>query len=134
MIQIRILKQESDYSTLVSWWKGHGWPAIPAHVLPALGAMAEDDGIPVAAGFLYMDNSSPVCMLEWLVTRPDARPLSAMKAITAIVEFLKLQAIGFDYTVMLGATKTRSIGVVLSKAGFVLTDESVQHYLCVLQT
>ena len=133
MIQIRLVNRGTDYPMLCEWWKGHGWPALPIHVLPKLGAVATDEGVEVAAAFLYMDNSSPVCMLEWFVTSPTARPLSAMKGVTALVEFMMEQALAFDYTVMMGATKTRSIGAVLGKAGFIKSDEGVTHFVRILK-
>jgi hypothetical protein len=124
---LKMFELETDYGTVESWWIGHGWPAVPRGVLPRLGVMALFEGSPVACGWLYMDNSIGVSMLEWMVSNPSANPRHVLKGIKAIVEFLKDQAREMNYTVMLTTCKQESLAKVYEKTGFRKTDSEMIH-------
>jgi len=120
---------EIDYPIVKDWWVGHGWNAVPLAVLPKLGVMAILDGKPIASGWLYMDNSVGVCMLEWMVANPAASGKSVYRSIKAIVEFLKKQAKEMDYAVMLTTCKQQSLAKVYEKSGFLRTDSEMIHFI-----
>lgn len=124
---LKIFNAEADYPMVSEWWIAHGWNAVPVGVLPKLGIIAEMDGGPVAAGWLYMDNSIGVSMLEWMVSNPEAKPKSVYRSIKAIAEFLKGQAKEFGYSVMLTTCKQESLARVYEKAGFQRTDTEMIH-------
>jgi hypothetical protein len=124
---LKIFDPDADYPTVQQWWIDHGWNAVPLAVLPKLGVMAEMDGTPVAAGWLYMDNSIGVSMLEWMVANPDAKPKAVYKSIKTIVEFLKTRAKDMGYSVMLTTCKQESLARVYEKTGFQRTDSEMIH-------
>ena len=129
---LRLFEPEADYALVSAWWIAHGWNAVPVGVLPKLGIIAEMDGMPVAAGWLYMDNSSGVSMMEWMVANPDAKPKSVFRSIKSIVEFLKSRAKDMGYTVMLTTCKQESLARVYEKTGFGRTDSEMIHLIQVL--
>jgi len=113
-----------------TWWEGHGWSAIPQAILPRLGALAVgDDSTPLAAAWLYMDNSVGVAMLEWLVSNPEAPPRQVLRALRAVVDFLKAEAEALDYGVVLATCRQASLSAVLCKEGFQVTDSGVIHHI-----
>jgi hypothetical protein len=124
---LKMFDPETDYAIVKEWWVGHGWNAVPISVLPKLGIVANLDGGPVAAGWLYMDNSIGVSMMEWVVSNPGAKPKSVYRSIKAIVEFLKGQAKSFGYSVMLTTCKQESLARVYEKTGFQRTDTEMIH-------
>jgi hypothetical protein len=126
---LKIFNAEIDYPIVSQWWINHGWSAVPLGVLPKLGIVAELGGEPVAAGWLYMDNSIGVSMLEWVVANPEAKPRSVYKSIKAIVEFLKGQAMAFGYAVMLTTCKQESLARIYEKTGFHRTDSEMIHFV-----
>lgn len=143
MIQLRIIDREKDLPTLhprfLYWWKGHGWEGIPASVLPRLGILAEDhheepgkEPTPLAAGWIYMDNSIGVSMLEWLVTDPDAKPLQTAKAIKALIPFARQEAKALGYGVMLAAVRQPALIRLLESLEFETTDSGVTHLISTL--
>lgn len=121
---LRIVTPE-DYPMLESWWKGHDWPAVPQKILPRLGVVYGD----TAAGWLYLDNSVGVAMMEWLVTNPAARPLVAVRALSGVVQFLKSEAKRMDYSVILTTCRQPALARLLERNGFVTTDTGMTHLL-----
>jgi hypothetical protein len=121
--------EKSDYPMVSEWWNAHGWNAVPFGVLPKLGIIAQMDEVPVAAGWLYMDNSVGVSILEWMVANPDAKPKAVYKSIKTIVEFLKTQAKEMNYAVMLTTCKQESLARVYEKTGFQRTDSEMIHLI-----
>jgi hypothetical protein len=84
---------------------------------------------PIASGWLYMDNSVGVSILEWMVANPKANPKAVYRSIKAIVEFLKNQAKEMNYTVMLTTCKQESLAKVYEKNGFLRTDSEMIHLM-----
>lgn len=128
MIQYREYTPE-DYPTLLAWWEGHKWEGVPAAVLPKLGVIVEVDGRPVVAGFLYMDNSVGVSMLEWVVSNPAISGLSIVRGIRALVIFMTDRARELDYGVMLTSCRQPSLARVYEANGFTKTDTGITHLL-----
>lgn len=64
--------QDEDYLDISEWLKDRKWPIPPGKgVLPVTGYIAVDGKNKLAAGYLYVTNSS-VGILDWLVTNPKA--------------------------------------------------------------
>lgn len=134
MIQVRIIDSEADYPVLCEWWKAHGWPEVPAAILPKLGVVAVKEDVRVAAAFLYMDNSVGVSMLEWLVTNPWANGRDALQGIGAVIGFLTERALEMDYGVMLTSCRQPGLARIFEKHGFTKTDVSMTHLVRTLRT
>ena len=52
--------EESDYDTLVTWWKDWKWEAPPGDFLPENGTggfMVSNNDSDICAGFIYLTNS-----------------------------------------------------------------------------
>jgi hypothetical protein len=59
-----------DYNMIRSWWEVHGSTIMPAQVfLPAIGAVAEVDGQPIAMSFLYCVIGG-ISIIEFTTTNP----------------------------------------------------------------
>ena len=81
--------QESDWSTLESWWSAWPkWKAPPKDFLPGNGTsgfMVEKNGTPIVAGFIYLTNSKAI-LLEWLISNPDYREDDRNNAIEVLIK------------------------------------------------
>jgi len=85
-LQVRKL-EETDWDTLVSWWKWWRWPVMPKGFLPDNGTgglMVYKEDTPIAAGFLYFTNSDGV-FLEWIVSSPDYREKDRKQALELLI-------------------------------------------------
>lgn len=127
MNSIREINLDADHPVLAVWWEAHGWPVVPRAILPKLGVMAMAGDLRVAAGFLYMDNSVGVSMLEWLVTNPDATGRQSLAAIGAVIGFLSERALEMDYGVMLTSCRQPGLARIYERHGFAKTDEGIIH-------
>ena len=132
MIRLREIDLAQDYPIFEAWWREHGWPPVPAAILPKLGILAEADSQPIAAAWVYMDNSIGVSMCEWIVSNPQANDRPVYRAIKELIAFLKQRVKELGYGVMLATCKQESLSKLLQKQGFELTDESVRHHLALL--
>ena len=130
---IEVYDEDDDYDMVKGWWQAHGWPGVSPHILPQFGAIASFRGRPAAAGWLYMDNSRGVSMLEWVVTNPDNTPRASLAAIGALVTYIKDYALSQDYGVMLTSCKQDSLLKLFERNGFEHTDSGVHHAVAILR-
>jgi hypothetical protein len=119
--------EESDYQTVEAWWQGHGWPAVPSVMLPKLGAVAYSGEVGLAAGWLYMDNSSGVAMLEWLVTKPEVKGTATGRGLQLMCEYLSPPANAVGHTIMLTPCRQESLARFHERNGFQTTDRKMIH-------
>lgn len=131
--EIRIIDLERDYGMLCSWWRGHGWTALPKGALNTLGAVCVVDGVDTAAAFLLMSNSCGVAMLEWLVTNPEANVRAAYLAIPTVTAFIEGEAARMGYGVLLTACRQPSLVRMYERSGFTVTDRNVTHMIKILE-
>jgi hypothetical protein len=132
VLQLRMFDPATDYPIVEEWWKAHGWSAVPQVMLPKLGVVAFYSGNKIedaAAAWLYMDNSSPVCMLEWMVTNPTLSATKTVRALKHIAEFLTGEAKHNGYAAMLTTCKQDSLAKFHEKNGFDRTDSAMIHLL-----
>lgn len=122
----------SDYPIVESWWNAHGWNAVPQIMLPKLGVVAfyaGEKNEDAAAAWLYMDNSSPVCMLEWLVSNPQLSATKTVRALKHVCGFLVSEAKHNGYGAMMTTCKQDSLAKFYEKQGFTRTDSDMIHLI-----
>lgn len=107
-----------DYDQVSSWFARRGSACPPAAILPRLGCVAELDGEPAAAAWLYMDNSIGVCFLEWLVTAPSQTIMESRDAVRHLLQFLSGHAKDLDYSVMFASILRDSMVRLAEAEGF----------------
>jgi len=136
ILQLRMFDPSKDYDMVAGWWKGHGWNAVPAYFLPKLGVVAywnEDNKTEdTAAAWLYMDNSSPVCWLEYMVSNPNSNAGRCVKALRHLDTFLSGEAKTTGYVAMMTTCRQDSLVKFHEKNGFTKTDEGVTHLVKIL--
>jgi hypothetical protein len=132
MITVRPFNRETDYELFVQWWIGHDFSPVPLEVLPALGIVAEHHGKLAAAAWLYLDSSTPVGMLEWIVTNPTNNPKISAIAITHVIQALRFSAMENGHTVILSSCRQESLARLMERLGFQETDKNVTHLVSIL--
>lgn len=130
ILSVRMVDIETDYPVVSEWWKAHGWPhPLPMQMVPKLGIMVERNGDPCLAGWVYMDNSCGVCMLEFVVGNPATPPRDVFRAIEHLTAAARLCASQNGYHTMLTYCKTMSLAKAFQKNGFQLTDDGMKHLI-----
>lgn len=133
MISVRPYNQDTDYELFAQWWKDHNFDAVPPVALPALGVVTEYNGKPVAAAWLYLDTSTPIGMLEWIVTDPANKPKVSAIGISHAVQALRYSAMELGHTIILSSCRQQSLAHLLERLGFTETDKQVIHLISVIQ-
>ena len=97
---------ESDYETLVKWWKGWKWPPVPKTFLPDTGLIVEKNKIGVVACYVYMTNSK-AALLEWVISNPEYRESDRKDAITLLIQAVEhvLSEQGIKHVFTIGRNK-----------------------------
>lgn len=67
----RTFNKEQDFPVFDEWWKKRGWIMNPEVLPVGTGFVVENNGVPIAAGWVYLTNS-PLAWLEYVVTNPEA--------------------------------------------------------------
>lgn len=132
MITVQKYSRKTHYDFLCQWWKGHKWNPAPAIFLPKLGVVAYHEGLPVAAGWCYCDNSTPLATLEWLVTNPNSHARLTLQALNLVIDFLSKQVKEFGYIAMLTNAHQPGLVRILEHRGFQQTDSGITHLVMLL--
>jgi len=93
-----------DLALVSAWWQAHGQGEFSARLLPPVGVVAERDGAPAAACWLYLAAGIGVCWLEYPVSRPGLGLGEAKAAFADVVAALEDVARAHDYGVMIAHT------------------------------
>ncbi len=131
MIQLRDYTPD-DYPTMQAWWQGHDFAPVPAALLPATGKVAARDGVPVAAAWLYIDSTTGVAMLEWIVTDPGNPARLSAVAIGHLLVVLQAAAQAMGCPAVLASCRQDSLAKLMERTGFARTDEGMIHLATIL--
>ena len=118
-LNIRALK-ESDWDTLLSWWKWWRWPELSKDVLPMNGTgglMICKGDIPIAAGFLYLTNSK-AAWLDWIVSNPEYREKDRKESLVLLINGLETVAVNEGCSTIISITRNKSLMDIHSKLGY----------------
>ena len=129
-MQDRTWNRDTDYVTLVEWWKQWEFGVVPKECLPPDGIVVEDNGTPICAGGLYIGEGTQFAFMEWIVTDKNAdarRTHTALKmCIDRIMDLAKSKGIKLVYT----ATKEQALHKRYTKYhDMVLTETNVKTFL-----
>jgi len=122
-LNLRALK-ESDWDTLLSWWKWWRWPELNKDVLPMNGTgglMVCKGDTPIAAGFLYLTNSK-VAWLDWIVSNPEYREDDRKDSLALLIDGLETVAINEGCSTIISITRNKSLMDIHSKLGYTIDD------------
>jgi hypothetical protein len=133
MIKLRLITDlKKDYEVIKDFWPRHGWPMLPIGALTTMGLVAEEDGVILAACWVYTATNSSLAMMEWMVTNPDVSPLRSGRAVYHLADFASEECKARGYAVLFTTCKNAGLERVYQHAGFEKTDEGVTHFVKVL--
>jgi len=117
----------SDFEKLRLWWENH-WGAEPSiHVLPRTGVVVSLDGRDIAAAWMYLDDSTPVAFISWVVTNPGNSPLESKRGLEIALKYLVKAGTVTSRQLIIGAAPSGSCSRVFESAGFTPQDSNIEH-------
>ena len=127
---VRAWNRDTDYDTLVKWWKDWEFGVVPKECLPPVGVMVEEEGKPICAGGLYVGEGTQFGFMEWIVSDKGAEPRILHKSLKLCID--KIMSIAKDKGLKLvyTATKHQALGKRYEKYHqMMLTESNVKTFL-----
>jgi hypothetical protein len=121
--------EQSDYETLVDWWKFWKFPAPPIEMLPDSGVIVNKDGVDICAGFIYFTNSK-TCWIEFIVSNPNVRQKEDRRdAIISLIDILCSIGKNNGYTIAYTSLKNQSLQNKYLECGFIEGSKNCNEYI-----
>lgn len=119
--------EECNHATIADWWEAHGATVIPHEALPAEGCIAyNDEDVPCAAAWLYLDNSCPVCILSWMIVNPDIHAFDKFEGLNHCVRFLTDRAESLNYGLVISMSAIPSVSRLMQPHGYEVVAQNVE--------
>lgn len=106
------------YPMFAGWWVEHNTAATPIGILPKCGILLEENGLPVAVCWLYMDNSVGAAWVAWLTTRPDLKGRDSVHYLNILMGAVEVVAKGMDYGLLFTMAKSKGLKRWFERFGF----------------
>ena len=118
---------ENDYDHIKPWWVGR-WGDAPAKaLLPKSGVVAFDGKSNIVAAFVYLDMTSPVALISWVVGNPERSARDILKALKLAIGALKEIAISQARTFIVANFPSGSLARVFESCGFVSKEKDMEN-------
>jgi len=126
----KMYKFEEDYETIKNWAMRLG-TAIPHNdCLPGVGTVIIDkDGNKYGCGFLYLDNETPVSVLEWMLVNPELSSRKKVEVIQSILSVLEECSRLEEKYIMFSGSPSSGITKIYEKLGWNQTIKNVTHLI-----
>mgnify|MGYP003650262624 CR=1 FL=1 len=102
---------------------------IPEGVLPNCGSvMVGDDGQLLSAAWLYMDNSTGVAWMAWMVSNPEIGPIKSAKSLHVLLGAIEELCKEFHYECLFTMSDRKGVGHFLNRNGFIANHSGMTQY------
>tara|TARA_R110001592_G_scaffold274413_2_gene541418 strand:+ start:1748 stop:2212 length:465 start_codon:yes stop_codon:yes gene_type:complete len=129
-MQDRPWNRDTDYDTLVKWWKDWEFGVVPKECLPPDGIVVEVNGVPICAGGLYIGIGTQFAFMEWIVTDKNADSRTTHKCLKKCIDSILQLAKGKGMKLVYTATKEQALHKRYTKYhNMVLTESNVKTFL-----
>jgi hypothetical protein len=87
-MHVRRIILEEDYETIAEWWTQRGGEPPPLNMLPDIGVIVEESGVPLSCAFLYTISNASIAVVEWEATNPH---------LTSVLKKVRALHMAFDF-------------------------------------
>lgn len=116
-----------DYESLKPWW-GERWGEAPSvNALPLSGLIVEKEGEDIAAAWLYMDMTTPVAVIAFLLTNPNNSARTSHESLIYAINGLKELAKSQGRIHIITMCPTRGLSKIFKACGFATKDTNMEH-------
>jgi hypothetical protein len=127
--------EDSDYDTLVTWWKDWKWEAPPKDFLPENGTggfMVSNDDSDICAGFIYLTNSK-IAWIEFVISNKQYKEKDRKEAIQFLIN--SLSAVAQESKAKYGYAVLKHKGLIeyYENSGFYKSDENITEMITIWQ-
>lgn len=109
---------ETDYETLVEWWKSYNHGILSPSILPETGvAVVDENDVLLACSWLYFTNSR-VAIVDWTIGNPSIPLMQRGRAIQAAIENLEALASTTNVAAIFGFSGYRGLTKTMLRLGY----------------
>jgi hypothetical protein len=117
------------YPDFRHWWEARGVAPIPMPLLPKLGILVRGEaGEPIAAVWLYMDNSISLGFLTWFITRPGLPGRTAKAALEHLMKFMAAEAGRLGVTHLIASSGAGGLSRLIQQHGYAVAGQGITHH------
>jgi hypothetical protein len=127
MMELVEFKEEEHYEMLVGWWESHGWGGVDASVLKPIAYLVKHDDEFVLFGVLWPICETGVCLMEWIVSNPEAKPMTVFRCLKTLTGFYEGVCRDNDFGMLFTTCKQDGLAKVHERNGFERCDEGMIH-------
>jgi hypothetical protein len=119
------------YTSVVGLWRARAFPPLPPEALPPTGCCIMKGNCLIAAGFLYLSDST-IAWTEWLTTNPDAAAQERHEALDLIIEYLETSARAAGRRILFVSLADAGLIKRFTSHGFAVSDSQMTNLIKVL--
>jgi hypothetical protein len=127
-MKLEVIDLQALYPTFEAWWRARNVAPIPQAMLPRLGILVRQEGEPVAALWMYLDNSISLGFLNWFLTRPGLPAKQAKAALEHLLRFMAQEAQRLGITHLIASCTQASLSRLLCRNGYQFTGGGISHH------
>ena len=126
----KLYNKEEDYHDVQKWALTIGQMLIEDQCLPGVGCIIYDKaGKKYGCGFLYLDNETPVAVLEWVFVNPECTAKEKVATIKVILDVMERGAIAEEKPLMYASSSSDGLTRLYERAGWTVTARNVCHLI-----
>ena len=85
-MDVRKYNRDSDYPTLVKWWKQWEFGVVPKEMLPVDGIIVLEKNVAVCFAGIYLYPKTALSLMEWVVTDKNSDLKTRHKALKLCID------------------------------------------------
>lgn len=120
--------EDNDYEEVMLWWKAQDWEPLPLAMLSKTGFIAEEDGVKIAATWIFPTNC-PIYIMEWTVGNPECDWELRSKALDDVTNEACKWAKEDGAKAIFTMTKSKRFIEKLENNNFAVTDNGMTHLM-----
>lgn len=125
---IKPFDKNTDYDTIVNWWKDHNWTPVPIDALPLIGYIVGNGNIQYCAGFLYQTDSS-FSIMEFIISNKHIDRDIKNIALDLLIDTLVKSSENLGYKYIHTSVQHPKLMKRYEQHGFIATDSNMTNYL-----
>tara|TARA_B100000214_G_C23961026_1_gene625270 strand:- start:619 stop:1083 length:465 start_codon:yes stop_codon:yes gene_type:complete len=130
-MKCRPYNRDTDYETLVEWWKQWEFGVVPKDMLPVDGIMVVDEKPICFGGIYFLGPNTSLALMEWVVTDKNSDLKTRHKAlkmcINSVMDLARNKGIKLVYTM----TKEKALQKRYVKYhNMVQTESGIKSFIC----
>lgn len=132
-MEVKLIKTETFYEVMKSWWDGHGFSYVSPSMLPENTFVCFNNAkIPVYSMCFYNTDSN-LCWIGWQLSNPHVSKEEKKGCFSFLFDEVEKYAKEVGYHCLFTTSNTPAVEEVLQNKVFKQGDINVNHYIKIIK-